>query len=234
MSVRFGKIVSYDIGRGTGLANIVGESDQIPFSLGEFCLVVAGFSEPEFGLIADKDKKNMFLNLDRGDEIVARVFVSYDTEVTPYRRTIRRKVEIIGWSHECAWEDAWRIIKERPRFQAVKFTLYNGVPTSVDHQRVIVATGTAIQLQKSYPRGGPGDKLAPERNSAGFTYRVRFYPLDSDCTKTQVPDPRKLPLGQKEEKFQPTNEQGVLLATEDEIASLRVGKTSFRRELVSA
>lgn len=229
-NIRFGKIASYDSRAEAGFMNVISEPALVPFTLQTLRNVAAGFLEPEFALI--EDKLSLLLDVNVDDLVVVSLEVDYRKESTPSRHTIRRVVKITDWGFTVSYNDAWRIIKSRPIFEVVEFTLYNGVPTSRNQKRVI-NHGTAIGLQAVYPRGAENDPLAPEKQLLGFTYSRRFYLVGPGASRVQCPDPRELPHGQQED-FQPTNEQGVLLATKEEVVLGLSGSIDCHGALVTA
>lgn len=230
---RFGYVESYDPTGRLGWMRISGEPQKVHFWLNAQRPIVPGFSEPEFG------EEPRFVVPQRGERVVVELKVDYITLVnTRTNRCLSRRVEAVRWGYTSSFEEATRTIAGRPVYEVVEFTLYKGEPVSnPEAQRRVVATGTAIRLQESYPRGEGNDLLAPERKVMDFIYRRRFYLRSAEGKAEQCPDPRPMPTGATPEEFRPVNGQGVpILAPSELWLSAPDGKgwkQESRRELAA-
>lgn len=218
--IRFGTVLKFNPFWQNGIVSLADEAKPVPFDLKNYRNVVAGFSEPEFEICSDAVHE-----IKVGSEIVGELLIEHIKEATCSQKSIRRVRTISIWGLASCYKEALRIIRDRPVFEVVEFTLYNDAPTSRRNIRVI-ARGTAIELQAEYPKGANNDPLAPELKRMDFTYRRRFYQTNT-ALRTQCPDPRKVLDGQSPEEFLPTNGDGVLLATPKDIQR-ELGLVNFR------
>lgn len=219
--VQFGIVLWFDETRNKGLLQVRGEP-QIWFSLDSQRVIVAGFTEPEFGSNAPK----LSPIPQRGAQVAILLGVDYECAVQAYRRTLRRSVKVVAWNYAFAYQDVKREIAARPVYEVVEYRLINGNPVSVN-QRETLNFGTAVQLQHFHARGAKNDPFAPESEILDFTLRRRFYQLTASGRKIQCADPRPLPDGQIE-VFRPTNEQGLLLATGPQLVA-QLDKPIFKQ-----
>lgn len=204
-----GQVTYYNPVGKWGKMKIDGEHQELQFVPRSQRPIIAGFCEPTFGHVQANEVPFV------GAEVVVSISVNYRNENRPGHHIRRRYAEVTEWGLKSAYDEAKRIIAARPVYEAVQYILWNGKPTSAENQRTVINWGSAIGLQTVYPRGVKNDPLAPERESIGYTYRVRFY-----LNGKQVPDPRPASADTKPEKFRPTNEQGELLATAQEVATI--------------
>lgn len=222
-SLRRGQVAYYNIATRSGKMKIEGEPMEVTFGLNRQRPFLAGFNTPVFGGVDDFEVPTV------GRSVLAVVAVTYRRETTQFRRTLYRCVEALEWGFQSSHDKAVAIIAARPRYEFVEFTLYNGVPTSGENQRRVIAIGTAVKIQAMHPRG----KSCPETNSLGYTYRRRFYRLDGD-KKVQCEDPRQVSTYDTPLPFQPTNDQGVLLATKQDLIRFAIPDSPKRQPWVLA
>lgn len=227
--IRFGVVQWFDVQRNTGGVKISGEPVEAAFSLDMERVLIEGLFAPEFGPNVPAE----LLVPNSGLKVVCTCKVDYKLVVSPGQKTLRRTVEVVAWNHEELYRDIEQSIASRPVYEVVEFVLYNGKPTS-QNQRRVINSGTVQALQLQYPRGVAPDPLATETKAMDFTFRCRFYERMPDGRKVQCPDPRPLPRWMSEEPFRPTNEQGELLASAEEVNQFVHSRRRENRELVMA
>ena len=215
-TIRFGTVLCFDNQKNQGRIRVSGEPQEIPFSFDSQRVILAGTATPEFGPTAPKSS----VKPQSGAHVALIFTATYESEVKPERHILRRVVEATAWNYTLAYKAAEREISSRPVYEVVEFRLYNGTPVSVN-QREVLNFGTVRQLQAVYPRGAANDPFAPEVSRIGFTTRRRFYRKEANGARIQCDDPRPLPHDTVAEPFKPVNEEGVLLATSEEISSIR-------------
>jgi hypothetical protein len=228
LKIRFGVVVWFDMDVNKGKVKVEGEPVEADFSLDTQRPLVEGLYTPEFNY-GDPPVAEL-LNPYCGLEVACVVAVNQELRVESNRRTLRRTVKVSAWAPLKSYREVEQAIAARPVYEAVQCTLYNEKPTSAENQREVINYGTPQALQSVYPRGVQNDPLAPERKVMDLTYRVRFYRLMPNGKKVQCPDPRPRPVWMPDESFQPTNEQGELLATREEVlrlVPLRNGEREF-------
>lgn len=211
--IQFGTVLWFNLEKNKGQIRVSGEPFDIWFSLDLQRIIVAGFSEPEFGTVAPKSS----VVPQKGAQVAVALETGYNREVTPDRVSLRRRfVEIAAWNYAFEYQDVKRNIVARPvyEYEVVEFRFYKGEPVS-ENQREVIATGTATELQAKYQRGDANDPLAPESKIMDITFRRRFCKKGSQGKWCN--DPRPLPKGAVAEKVLPVNGHGVLLATEMEL-----------------
>ena len=227
--IRFGVVQWFDAQGNLGGVKISGEPVEADFSLDSRHFLVEGWNAPEFG----PNAPILAFVPQKGSNIACVLRVEYKLEVTPSKKTLRRMAEVVAWDFEDSYAKIEQRIASRPVFEVVEFLFYKGEPTSRNQRRGIIAD-TAQGLHAVYPRGVEKDPLAPEFQSLDLTHRRRFYKRMPDGRKVQCPDPRPRPAGMPEEPFQPTNEEGELLASKEEVAQFVSSRRKETRELIMA
>ncbi|HXK31628.1 MAG TPA: hypothetical protein VJZ94_02750 [Candidatus Paceibacterota bacterium] len=213
---RNGEVAYYDPTKRSGNMRLSGGTEYIPFVLSRQRPFIAGFREPVFGCECETKIPSV------GSKVIVSLAFTSQRETTKSRHSLVRRTEVVEWGFATSYDMAARVISTRPKYEVVEYVFYDGKPVSVNQRRVI-NFGTAIQLQATYPRGVVKDPLAAEYSFLGFTYRRRFYLLEDafleGTKRTQCPDPRPSPTAEVA-PFQPTNEEGTLLATIQQVLSL--------------
>lgn len=231
--VRFGIITSFNDQRCDGWMRINGDPQEAKFSLDSQRELIEGASEPVFGPVGSK----RFPMPSRGAQVAVEIEIGYIPEFVPnIRRGLRRAVDIIAWDYRFRHQDILGRIANRQVYEVVEFTLIRETPVSGPGQRRVIATGTALELERDFPRSSALDPLAPEIQTLDITTRRRFYEKRKGDTSVQVPDSRPLPAGAIAVLPPPVNEFGQLLASASQLSKLKpvtVGRPASSRARVT-